>query len=153
MIRKHRLFTPGPTPLTAAVQEALARPILHHRTEEFRALFKGCLAALKDFLRTRDDVLILATSGTGAMEAALVNVVSPGERALALVAGSFGQRWADIGRAHGMDVRALEAPWGEAVPPAAVAEALDADPSIRAVLVQLSESSTGAAHDIEGLGR
>ena len=146
------MFTPGPTPLTAVVQEALARPILHHRTEEFRNLFKGCLAGLQDFLRTRDDVLILATSGSGAMEAALVNVLSPGERALALVAGSFGQRWADIGRAHGMDVAVLEVPWGEVVSSDAVREALDRDQSIRAVLVQLSESSTGAAHDVEGLG-
>ena len=153
MIKKSRLFTPGPTPLTPVVQEALARPILHHRTEEFRHLFQSCLASLKDFLRTTDDVLILAASGTGAMEAAVVNVVSPGERALALVAGSFGQRWVDIGRAYGIDVQVLEAPWGEAVPPQAVAAALDRDPSIRAVLVQLSESSTGAAHDVERIGR
>jgi aspartate aminotransferase-like enzyme len=83
----------------------------------------------------------------------VVNVVSPGERALALVAGSFGQRWVEIGRAYGMDVQVLEAPWGEAVPPQAVAAALDRDAGLRAVLVQLSESSTGAAHDIEGIGR
>ena len=129
----------------------MARPILHHRTDEFRAIFKECTAGLKTFLKTTDDVLILACSGSGAMEASLVNVLSTGESMLALVAGNFGQRWADIGRAHGMDVHVLEAPWGDAVPPAAVAEALDRDPKIRAVFVQLSESSTGARHDIQGL--
>lgn len=151
MLRKQRLFTPGPTPLHPAVQEALARPILHHRTDEFRAIFKECTEGLKSFLKTSDDVLVLSCSGTGAMEAALVNVLSPGEAMLALVAGNFGQRWADIGKAYGMDVRVLEAKWGEAVSPEAVAAALDRDPAIRAVFVQLSESSTGAAHDVEGL--
>lgn len=153
MIRKPRLFTPGPTPLSPEVQAALARPILHHRTDEFRGLVKECLAGLKAFLRTADDVLLLASSGTGAMEAALVNVLSPGDAMLALVAGNFGERWAALGRAYGMDVRVLEAPWGEAVAPEAVAAALDRDPRIRAVFVQFSESSTGVRHDVEALGR
>jgi len=153
VLKKQRLFTPGPTPLHPVVQEAMARPILHHRTDEFRAVFRDCAAGLKDFLKTDDEVLILGSSGTGAMEAAVVNVMSPGETMLALVAGSFGERWAALGRAHGMEVRALEAPWGEAVSPEAVAQALEADPKIRAVFVQLSESSTGAAHDVEALAR
>jgi aspartate aminotransferase-like enzyme len=151
LIKKPRLFTPGPTQLHPGVQEALARPILHHRTDEFRAIFKDCTAGLKSFLKTSDDVLVLACSGSGAMEAALANVLSTGDSMLALVAGNFGQRWADIGRAHGMDVHVLEAVWGDAVPPEEVAEALDRDPKIRAVFVQLSESSTGARHDIQGL--
>src|SRR5574341_1316564 len=100
MIKKPRLFTPGPTPLHPDVQAALARPILHHRTDEFRATFRDCAVGLKAFLKTADDVLILACSGTGAMEAALVNVLSPGDAMLALVAGNFGERWAAIGRAH-----------------------------------------------------
>ena len=153
MIRKTRLFTPGPTPLHPAVLEAMARPIPHHRTDEFRALFRECVAGLKAFLKTEDDVLILACSGSGGMEAALVNVLSPGDRMLALVAGSFGERWAAIGKAYGMDVRPLAAKWGEAVPPEEVARALDADPKARAVFVQLNESSTGARHDIEGIAR
>jgi aspartate aminotransferase-like enzyme len=153
MLKKSRLFTPGPTPLQPAVQEALARPILHHRTDEFRAIFKECAAGLKRFLKTEGDVLILACSGTGGMEAALVSVLSPGDAMLALVAGNFGERWAAMGRAHGMAVTTLEAEWGEAVPAERVAEALDRDPRIRAVFVQLSESSTGAAHDVEALAR
>ena len=153
MLKKSRLFTPGPTPLQPAVQEALSRPILHHRTDEFRSIFKECTAGLKRFVKTEGDVLVLACSGTGGMEAALVNVLSPGDAMLALVAGNFGERWAAIGRAYGMDVRVLEAEWGEAVEPARVAEALDRDPRIRGVFVQLSESSTGAAHDVAALAR
>jgi aspartate aminotransferase-like enzyme len=151
MIQKQRLFTPGPTPLHPAVQEAMARPILHHRTDEFRRVFAESVSGLKAFLKTTDDVLILACSGTGGMEAALVNVLSPGDKMLALVAGSFGERWSAIGRAHGMAVQDLKAAWGEAVSAEDVARALDADPGIRAVFVQLNESSTGAAHDVEAL--
>jgi aspartate aminotransferase-like enzyme len=153
MLTKTRLFTPGPTPLHPAVQEALARPVLHHRTDEFRRVFREAADDLKLFLKTSGDVLLLACSGSGGMEAALVNVLSPGEAMLALVAGNFGERWAALGRAHGMDVRVLEAPWGEAVSPDRVADALARDGSLRAVFVQLSESSTGAAHDVEALAR
>jgi aspartate aminotransferase-like enzyme len=153
MIQKQRLFTPGPTPLHPAVQEAMAKPIVHHRTDEFREVFAESLAGLKTFLKTTDDVLILACSGTGGMEAALVNVLSPGDKMLALVAGSFGERWSAIGRAHGMTVQELRAKWGEVVAPEDVARALDADPGIRAVFVQLNESSTGAAHDVQALAR
>ena len=153
MIKKQRLFTPGPTPLHPTVQEALSRPVLHHRTDEFRAIFRACTQGLKAFLKTEDDVLVLACSGSGAMEAALVNTLSPGDTMLALVAGSFGERWAALGRAQGMDVRTLEAPPGEAIPPSAVAHALDREPRIRGVFVQLSESSTGAAHDVEALAQ
>jgi aspartate aminotransferase-like enzyme len=131
----------------------MARPIPHHRTDEFRATFRECVVGLKSFLKTQDDVLILACSGSGGMEAALVNVLSTGDRMLALVAGSFGERWAAIGKAYGMDVQPLKAAWGDAVPPEEVARALDADPKIRAVFVQLNESSTGARHDIEGIAR
>src|SRR5260221_8826374 len=152
MLKKDRLFTPGPTPLHPRVQEALSRPIPHHRSEEFRGIFRECRAGLARFLKTSHDVLILSCSGSGAMEAAVVNTVAPGEGAmLALVAGHFGQRWAEIGRAHARDVRAREAPWGGAVSPSDVARALDRDPAIRAVFVQLSESSTGARHDVEAL--
>jgi aspartate aminotransferase-like enzyme len=153
LIRKPRLFTPGPTPLHPAVQEALARSIVHHRTDEFRGIFRACTDGLKRFLKTSDEVLILACSGSGGMEAALANVLSPGESMLALVAGNFGQRWVDIGRAHGMDVRVLEAEWGDVVTPERVGDVLDREPRIGAVFVQLSESSTGAAHDVRAIAR
>ncbi len=153
MLKKQRLFTPGPTPLQPAVQEALARPIVHHRTDEFRSVFKACSLGLQQLLKTDDEVLVLACSGSGAMEAAVVNTLSPGQKMLALVAGNFGERWAAIGKAYGMDVRVLEAKWGEAVQADRVAEALSREPDIRGVFVQLSESSTGVCHDVEALAR
>jgi aspartate aminotransferase-like enzyme len=153
MIRKERLFTPGPTALHPEVIRAMARPIIHHRTDEFRGMLKSCSQGLKDFFRTSDEVLVLASSGTGAMEAAVVNLLSPGDKMLALVAGNFGERWAKLGEAHGMKVQVLEAGWGEAVAPEAVDKALKQDPQIRGVFVQLNESSTGAAHDIEAIAR
>ena len=153
MLKKERLFTPGPTALHPEVIRALAKPIIHHRTDEFRAMFKSCSAGLKEFFRTSDEVLTLASSGTGAMEAAIVNLLSPGDKMLALVAGNFGERWASLGKAHGMNVSVLEAGWGEAVPAEAVRAALDKDPEIKAVFVQLSESSTGACHDVEAIAK
>lgn len=152
MLKKERLFTPGPTPLSPEVQLAMARPIIHHRTEEFRKIFKESASRLQSFLKTKNDVLLLAASGSGAMEAAVVNTLSPGDTLLALNAGSFGERWVSIGKAHGMNVKTLDAEWGDVVPPEAVNAALDADPTIRGVFVQLNESSTGARHDIEGIG-
>lgn len=153
MIRKPRLFTPGPTSLSPAVQEALGRPIVHHRTAGFRQTFRECVSGLQAFLKTTDEVVVLASSGTGAMEAALVNTLAPGDPMLALVAGHFGERWARLGEAHGMQVRRLDAEWGEAVAPEAVEAELQAHPEIRAVFVQLNESSTGAKHDVEALAR
>ena len=153
MLKKERLFTPGPTALHPEVIRALAKPIIHHRTDEFRALFKSCSTGLKEFFRTSDEVLILASSGTGAMEAAVVNLLSPGDKMVACVAGNFGERWAQLGKAHGMNVTVLEAGWGEAVSPAAVKAALDKDPEIKAVFVQLNESSTGACHDVEAIAK
>jgi aspartate aminotransferase-like enzyme len=151
MIRKPRLFTPGPTALQPAVQEALARPLLHHRSEEFRTVVKRSAAGLQRFLKTTSDVLILTCSGSGAMEAAVVNTVGTGERMLACVAGKFGERWARIGQAHGRDVATIDAAWGDVVQPAALDEALGRDRSVRTVFVQLSESSTGAVHDVRAL--
>jgi aspartate aminotransferase-like enzyme len=153
MLKKERLFTPGPTALHPEVIRALAKPIIHHRTDEFRALFKSCNTGLKEFFRTSDEVLILASSGTGAMEAAIVNLLSPGDTMVACVAGNFGERWAQLGKAHGMNVTVLEAGWGEAVAPETVKAALDKDPEIKAVFVQLSESSTGACHDVEAIAK
>jgi aspartate aminotransferase-like enzyme len=135
------------------VQEALSRPIAHHRSEEFRRTFRECREGLQRFLKTSHDALLLTCSGSGAMEAAVVNTVGPAESMLALVAGHFGQRWAEIGRAHGRAVQVLEAPWGEAVSPDEVARVLERERGIRAVCVQLSESSTGARHDVEALAR
>ncbi|HQZ17796.1 MAG TPA: alanine--glyoxylate aminotransferase family protein [Vicinamibacteria bacterium] len=151
MIAKTRLFTPGPTPLSPVVLQAMGKNIPHHRTDEFRAIFKGAREGLQRFFKTSQDVLILSCSGSGGMEAALVNTLSTGDTMLALVAGNFGERWANIGKAHGMDVQVLEAEWGTAVKPEAVKAALDANPKIRGVFVQHNESSTGVKHDIQAI--
>jgi len=151
MIAKTRLFTPGPTPLSPVVLQAMGKNIPHHRTDEFRAIFKGAREGLQRFFKTSQDVLILSCSGSGGMEAALVNTLSPGDTMLALVVGNFGERWANIGKAHGMNVQLLEAEWGTAVKAAAVKAALDANPKIRGVFVQHNESSTGVKHDIQAI--
>jgi aspartate aminotransferase-like enzyme len=150
MIRKPRLFTPGPTALQPAVQEALARPLLHHRSDEFRSLVRRSAAGLQQFVKTTSEVLILTCSGSGAMEAAVVNTVGPGDRMLACVAGKFGDRWVRLGRAHGLDVVPLSVPWGEVVDAGALDAALRQGPAT-VVFVQLSESSTGAVHDVRAL--
>ncbi len=144
MIRKTRLFTPGPTPLLPAAQFAMAAADMHHRTPEFRKLFERVLADLKVFVGTQNDVLLLASSGTGAMEAAVSNITSPGDRILVLSAGKFGERWTALGRAFSCDVDVVSVPYGETFSMDAVAKALRIEH--RAIFMQATETSTGARH-------
>src|ERR1700727_2949411 len=113
MIRKTRLFTPGPTPLLPAAQFAMAAADIHHRTPEFRALYTRVLSQLKDFVGTKNDVIILSASGTGAMEAAVSNLTSPGDRVLVLTAGKFGERWASLVKSFGCQADVIEKPYGQ----------------------------------------
>src|SRR5947209_11040126 len=108
MLRKNRLFTPGPTPLLPAAQTAMASFTAHHRTSDFRALFQRVLAAMKDFIGTKNDVLVLASSGTGVMEASVSNLTSPGDTVLVLTAGNSGERWTGLARAFGCHVEVFE---------------------------------------------
>jgi aspartate aminotransferase-like enzyme len=151
MIRKTRLFTPGPTPLLPAAQFAMAAADLHHRTAEFRALYQRVLDQLKTFVGTKNDVLLLASSGTGAMEASISNLTSPGDRVLVLSAGKFGERWTAIAKAFGCVVDVVNAPYGETFSPDEIRKALKIE--TRAVLTQATESSTGVRHDVEGVAR
>jgi aspartate aminotransferase-like enzyme len=128
----------------------MARPIIHHRTPEYEALFAEVREGLKWLVQTTQETIILAASGTGAMEAAVTNTLSPGDKALVVKAGKFGERWAEICSAYGVEVIALDAPFGHTVPPDRVADALRKTPSIRAVLCQHSETSTGVLHDVHG---
>ncbi len=144
MIRKTRLFTPGPTPLLPAAQFAMAAADMHHRTPEFRKLFERVLAQLKLFIGTQNDVLILASSGTGAMEAAVSNITSPGDRILVLSAGKFGERWTALGRAFGCDVDVVQAPYGQTFSLEELKKALRIE--TRAVFMQATETSTGVRH-------
>jgi aspartate aminotransferase-like enzyme len=151
MIRKTRLFTPGPTPLLPAAQFAMAAADMHHRTPEFRALYQKVLAQLKVFVGTASDVLLLSSSGTGAMEAAVSNLTSPGDRVLVLTAGKFGERWTGLAKAFGCNVDVLSAPYGETFDLAEVKKAIK--PEHRAVFVQATETSTTARHDIEAIAK
>src|SRR5579863_8525927 len=149
MIRKTRLFTPGPTPLLPAAQFAMAAADLHHRTPEFRALFQKVLAQLKVFVGTKNDVLLLSSSGTGAMEASVSNLTSPGDRVLVLSAGKFGERWRDLARAFGCEVQLVTAPYGQTFDLAEVKKALQ--PDIKVVYMQSTETSTAVRHDVEAV--
>lgn len=122
---------------------------IHHRTEDFRKLYKSVLSSLQEVMGTSNDVIVLVSSGTGALESAAVNFLSPGDHILICSAGKFGERFENIAKALGLVATVMKAPYGEAVKPSAVATALEANPHIKAVMVQASESSTGAAHDIE----
>ncbi|WP_419804279.1 pyridoxal-phosphate-dependent aminotransferase family protein [Terriglobus sp.] len=151
MIRKIRLFTPGPTPLLPAAQFAMAAADIHHRTPEFRALFTKVLAQLKDFVGTKNDVIVLSSSGTGAMEASVSNLTSPGDRVLVLSAGKFGERWTALAKAFGCAVDVVEAPYGETFSIDKVKEALKLE--TRAVFMQATETSTGARHCVPAVAK
>ena len=151
MIRKTRLFTPGPTPLLPAAQFAMAAADIHHRTAEFRTLYTRVLSQLKDFVGTTNDVLILSASGTGAMEASVSNLTSPGDRVLVLTAGKFGERWSGITKAFGCEVDVVSVPYGSTFAIADIKAALKLE--TRAVFVQATESSTGVRHDVQAIGQ
>ncbi len=148
-MKKYQLMAPGPTPVPSEVLLAMAQPMIHHRTPQYEALFAEVRAGLKKLFQTQADVLPLVCSGTGAMEAAVVNTLSAGDTVAVVRAGKFGDRWAEIGRAYGLDLIELTAPFGHTVPAARVAETLEANPRIKAVLTQHSESSTGVLHDVK----
>jgi aspartate aminotransferase-like enzyme len=124
---------------------------IHHRTEDFRNAYRSCLADLKEVMGTTNDVLMFAASGTGAMDASISNLFSKGDKVIACVAGKFGERWAEIGKAYGLDVIALTVPYGQVVSPAQVEEALAKEPAVKGVFLQASETSTGASHDVQAI--
>ncbi len=151
MIRKTRLFTPGPTPLLPAAQFAMAAADIHHRTPEFRALFKRVLEQLKVFVGTENDVVVLSSSGTGAMEAAVSNLTSPGDRVLVLSAGKFGERWVALAKAFGCSVDVVSKPYGDTFTIEDIEKELRLE--TRAVFVQANETSTGTRHDIQAIAQ
>src|SRR3954464_5675020 len=151
MLRKPRLFTPGPTPLLPAAARAMAAADVHHRTADFRALYARTLMDLQTFVGTRNDVLMLAASGSGAMEAAVSNFTSPGDKVVVCSAGKFGERWRDLGKAFGCNVEMVTAPYGETFALEAVRAKLT--PDVKCVYLQATESSTGVRHDVEGIAK
>ena len=149
-MKKYQLMAPGPTPVPPNVLLAMARPIIHHRAAEYDALFLEVREGLKRLVQTQQDVVTPACTGTGAMEAAVANTLSAGDRVIVVNAGAFAQRWLAICKAYGLRVVELEAPHGDTVSPDRVAEALREHKDVKAVLVQHSESSTGVLHDVRG---
>lgn len=153
MKHKFRLMTPGPAPVPEDVLLELARPVFHHRTDEFRTLHRDVISLLRDVFQTEQDVFVLTCSGTGAMEAAVVNTLAPGAKAIVASAGRFGDRWKDLCEAYGVQVVHVAVPWGDALDPSLVAQALDEHPDAAAVLTTLSETSTGVGVDVEAIGQ
>jgi aspartate aminotransferase-like enzyme len=150
-IRKQRLLTPGPTPLYPKALHAMMGSDIHHRTEDFRNLYRAVLSDLKEVMGTNNDVLVLVASGTGAMEASVSNCFSRGDKVIVCSAGKFGERWVEIAKAYGLDAIVLTAEYGDAVSVQALTDALRANPGVKGVFVQASETSTGASHDVRGM--
>jgi aspartate aminotransferase-like enzyme len=153
MLRKPRLFTPGPTPLLPAAARAMAAADVHHRTADFRALYARTLLDLQTFIGTKNDVLMLAASGSGAMEASVSNLTSPGDKVLVCSAGKFGERWRDVAKAFGCAVEIVSAPYGETWKLEDVRAKLAAGKDIKCVYLQATESSTGVRHDVEAVAK
>lgn len=148
-MKKNYLLTPGPTPLPPQISESMARPIIHHRTPQFQAILKEASLGLKTVFQTSNDVFIISSSGTGAMEAAVMNLLSSGDTALVVQGGKFGERWTEIAKAYGITCEIIDVEWGRAVDPEEINKRLKANPKIKAVFTTLCETSTGVDNDIE----
>jgi len=151
-MKKNYLLTPGPTPLHPKVCEALSRPIIHHRTPQFQAILKEATEGLKYIFQTQNDVFIFASSGTGAMEAAVVNLCSPGDSVITVESGKFGERWTELCQAYGINTEVIKVEWGKAVNPNEILKKLKANLKIKAVFTTLCETSTGVVHNIKAIG-
>ncbi len=152
MFTKVRLFTPGPTMIPDEVRFELAKETIHHRKDDFKRIFKSLSRKLKELFGTEEDVLILTSSGTGAMQAAVSNLFSPKEKVLVVVGGKFGERWKEISYRFGLDVVELSVEWGKAVEVDEIEEILNRYKDIKGILIQASETSTGVLHPIKEIG-
>jgi len=148
---KNYLIAPGPTPVPPRVLLAMAQPIIHHRTPQFSQIFADAKRALKQVFQTDQDVLILAASGTGAMEGSVTNLFSPGDEVLVVNGGKFGERWTKIASTYGLKVIELKVEWGHGARAEDIQRLLDEHPAIRGVFIQASETSTGALHPTEAI--
>jgi len=151
-MRKDYLLTPGPSAVPPEVLLSMARPVIHHRTPQFMSILKEAHERAKRVLLTKNELAILTSSGTGAMEAAVANLAAPGRKALTIDGGKFGERWGELCDAFGFERRTIKVEWGKAVDPADVAHALEEDSDIAAVFATQCETSTGTLHDVKALG-
>ena len=151
-MQKRYLLTPGPTPVPEEVLLAMAKPIIHHRTPQFMAILKEAVEGLKYVFQTKNDVFLFASSGTGAMESSVTNLLSAGDRAIVVRGGKFGERFTEICQAYGVDVINIDVEWGNAVDPNRIKNILATDKTIKAVYVTLCETSTAVVNDIKAIG-
>ncbi len=151
--KKTYLLAPGPTPIPPEVLAAMGQPILHHRAPEYGSILEDVRAGLKYLFQTDEEVVMFASSGTGGMEAAVVNVLSPGDKAICIGGGKFSERWEELCEAYGIEAIPIDVEWGSAVNPTVVADTLQVHPDAKAVYVQASETSTGVRHDVEALAQ
>jgi len=150
---KYRLLAPGPTPVPERVLLAMAQPMLHHRTPAFEAVFADCREGLKWLYQTSNDVLMLASSGTGAFESAIASFLSPNDKVLSITNGKFGERWAKMAKSYGARVEELKTEWGKATRVEDVKAALEKNPDTKAVFIVASESSTGVRQPVEDVAK
>ncbi len=150
---KNIMLTPGPTPLPPEVLEAMSRPLIHHRTEEFGKMFASVIEDMKWVYRTNGTVLMMTCSGTGAMESAIVNLLSPGEKTMVCTTGAFGDRFVAIHRAFGLNPVVLPFEWGRAIDPEALRRSLRENKALKAVFLQHTDTSTGIVNNLEVLSR
>ena len=146
---KQLLLAPGPTPVPSRVRLAMAQPMFHHRTPQFSALFGGVRTQLQELFQTEQDVLMLAASGTGAMEASVNNCFAPGDEVIVVNGGKFGERWGKLATTFGLKPIEIRVEWGRAVRPDQIEQALAEHPNVKGVLLQASETSTAAVHPID----
>ena len=152
-MKKTYLLAPGPTPVPETINLEMAAPMVHHRTPQFSKIFGEAAEDAKYLFQTKQDVIILASTGTGGMESCITNLFSPGDKVLVVNGGKFGERWGKISESYGLEPVYVNVEWGQAVDANKVKEILDKDKDIRAILVQASETSTAVAHPIEALSK
>lgn len=151
-MNKKYLMTPGPTPVPEDIRNEMAKPIIHHRTKDYQAIFKDATEGLKKIFKTKNDLFTFTSSGTGAMEASIVNVLSPGDKIIVVRGGKFGERFADIAKAYGVEAATIDVEWGTAPKPEDIAAALKKHTDAKGVYTTLCETSTATVYDIKAIG-
>ncbi len=151
-MKRNLLLTPGPTHVPAKLCAALAKPIIHHRTPKFQEYLKVVVAGLQEIIQTKNDVYLLASSGSGGMEAAVVNILSPGDKAIAVDGGKFGERWVELCQTYKANTIVHKVAWGKAPTAAEIKALLAANPDTKAVFITLAETSTGVTPDVKAIG-
>lgn len=151
-MQKKYLLTPGPTPVPTEALLSMAKPIIHHRTPQFKALLKEAVEGLRYIFQTKNDLFIFSSSGTGAMESSISNILSPGDKVIVVRGGKFGERFSEICQVYGVDPVNIDVEWGKAVDPDDIKKILDKNKDIKAVYTTLCETSTGVVYDIKRIG-